>query len=95
MHPAVAAIVEEQRRSLEAAAAESSVAMARSGWYELLAAIVLLLLGEVVLYIVQQVNRELRHAATCLNEGAEEIASFWSGFYRQGGRLGLPRSQTS
>ena len=75
MHAAATAIVEEQHRSLEAAAAESNAAMVRAGWYSLVAACISLAIGGLVLFIVKQVNQELRYATTSLNEGAEEIAA--------------------
>jgi methyl-accepting chemotaxis protein/methyl-accepting chemotaxis protein-1 (serine sensor receptor) len=75
MHSAATAIVEEQHRSLTAAAEESSAAMVKARWYSLVAACISLGIGGLVLFIVQQVNQELRYAATSLNEGAEEIAS--------------------
>ncbi|MBB5059134.1 methyl-accepting chemotaxis protein/methyl-accepting chemotaxis protein-1 (serine sensor receptor) [Granulicella aggregans] len=75
MHAGATAIVEEQHRSLAAAAAESSAAMVRAGWYSFIAACISFSIAGLVLFIVRQVNQELRIAATSLNEGAEEIAS--------------------
>lgn len=75
MHTAATAIVEEQRRSLAAAEAESTTAMTWSLWMSGLAMLVSLALAGLVLFIVRQVNQDLRRTATSLNEGAEEIAA--------------------
>jgi methyl-accepting chemotaxis protein len=75
MHTAATAIVEEQQRSLKAAAVESSAAMVAAGWYSVVAACISFAIVGLVLFIVRQVNQELRYAATSLNEGAEEIAA--------------------
>ncbi len=75
MHTAAATIVEEQRRSLATAVAESAASTNWSLWMSGVAMLVSLALGALVLFIVHQVNRDLRQTATSLNEGAEEIAA--------------------
>ena len=75
MHTAAAAIVEEQRRSLAAAVTESAEATTWSLWMSGIAMLASFALAALVLFIVRQVNQDLRHTATSLSDGAEEIAA--------------------
>ena len=75
MHAAAAAIVEEQRHSLAAAAAASDATTTRSFWMSGIATLISLAAAALVLFIVRQVNHDLRHNAASLNRGAGEIAA--------------------
>jgi methyl-accepting chemotaxis protein/methyl-accepting chemotaxis protein-1 (serine sensor receptor) len=75
MHTAASAIVEEQRHSLAAAVTESAEATTWSLWMSGIAMLASFALAALVLFIVRQVNQDLRQTAASLSEGAEEIAS--------------------
>jgi methyl-accepting chemotaxis protein/methyl-accepting chemotaxis protein-1 (serine sensor receptor) len=75
MHTTAAEIVEEQRRSLAASVAESAAATTWSLWMSGMAMLASFALAALVLFIVGQVNQDLRQTATSLNEGAQEIAA--------------------
>jgi methyl-accepting chemotaxis protein len=75
MHTAAAGIVEEQRRSLAAAVESSNEATSRSFWLSGIALFASLAIAALVLYIVRQVNFDLRNNASSLNRGAVEIAA--------------------
>ena len=75
MHTAAAAIVDEQRRALAAAVVESDAGTSRSLWMSGIAMLASLAIAALVLFIVRQVNEDLRHNAASLKNGAVEIAA--------------------
>lgn len=75
MHRTAAAIVREQSASLDAAVKDSAAATAWSFWMSGIAVLCSLALAALILFIVRQVNLDLRQTATSLNEGSEEIAA--------------------
>lgn len=75
MHSSAAAIVQEQRRSLKSAVDESAAATTWSFWMSGLSILCSFALAALILFIVRQVNLDLRRTATSLNEGSQEIAA--------------------
>ena len=75
MRAAATSLAQEQRRSLAGAEAQSAAATSLSLWVSGIATLVSLALAGAVLFVVRQVNDDLRGASGSLGEGAEQIAA--------------------
>ena len=75
MHAAAESLVNEQKASLAAAEQRSVKSLALSFWLLGGAILISLLIVGIVLFIVRQINHDLRATISSLNEGAEHIAA--------------------
>jgi methyl-accepting chemotaxis protein len=75
MHSAAKLLVQQQEASLATVEESSAKALALSLWLTGGAILASLVIVAIVLYIVRQINHDLRATVTSLNEGAEQIAA--------------------